>query len=87
MLLQEKVRRINQSACGKVIYGIARKCKKYNVPVLVISGSLGEEINQLYSMGVSGMEASVCNIISLNNAHGQCREIFMLCSRESTSCT
>ena len=57
-----------QSACGKVIYGIARKCKKYNVPVLVISGSLGEEINQLYSMGVSGMEASVCNIISLNNA-------------------
>ena len=57
-----------QSACGKVIHGIARKCKKYNVPVLVISGSLGEEINQLYSMGVSGMEASVCNIISLNNA-------------------
>lgn len=45
---------------------------------MVISGSLGEEINQLYSMGVSGMEASVCNIISLNNAHGQCREIFML---------
>lgn len=35
---------------------------------MVISGSLGEEINQLYSMGVSGMEASVCNIISLNNA-------------------
>lgn len=57
-----------QSACGKVIHGIARKCKKHNVPVLVISGSLGEEINQLYSMGVSGMEASVCNIISLNNA-------------------
>ena len=57
-----------QSACGKVIHGISRKCKENNVPVLVISGSLGEEINQLYDLGVSGMEASVCNVISLNEA-------------------
>ena len=62
--------------------GIARKCKKYNVPVLVISGSLGEEINQLYSMGVSGMEASVCNIISLIKPWTMQRNIYAMQQRE-----
>ncbi|MFR6561403.1 MAG: glycerate kinase [Eubacterium ventriosum] len=87
VVLQEKSETDYQSACGKVIHGIARKCKKYNVPVLVISGSLGEEINQLYSMGVSGMEASVCNIISLNNAMDNAEKYLCYAQEESTSCT
>ena len=57
-----------QSACGKVIYGISSKCKERNIPVIVISGSLGENIEQLYDVGVSTMEAAVCDVMNIDKA-------------------
>ena len=57
-----------QSTCGKVIYGISSICKKNNIPVIVISGGLGDNIEQLYDIGVSTMEASVCDIMDIDKA-------------------
>ncbi len=42
-----------QSADGKVVSGIARHCKKYNIPVFVLCGSLGKGYEKLYGDGVT----------------------------------
>lgn len=57
-----------QSACGKVVYGIAKRCKEKDVPVFVISGSLSGNLKALYEVGVTSMEASVCNITDIEDA-------------------
>ena len=71
----------NQSVYGKVVCGIAKKCKEKGVPVLVISGSLGEEMKQLYDIGVSGMEACVCNVVTLQEAM-DCAEHYLQAAAE-----
>ena len=44
-----------QSARGKVVSGISRKAKLYNVPVLAIVGDIGDDINNLYEIGLTGI--------------------------------
>lgn len=57
-----------QSAYGKVIYGIAKRCKQKNKPLFVISGCLEGKLDSLYEIGVTSMEASVCNIMNVKDA-------------------
>lgn len=57
-----------QSACGKVVHGIAKRCKEKNVPLFVISGSLSGDLDSLYEAGVTSMEASVCSIMDIDEA-------------------
>lgn len=57
-----------QSACGKVVYGIAKRCKEKDIPLFVISGSLSGDLEALYDAGVTSMEASVCNIMDIEDA-------------------
>ncbi len=57
-----------QSAYGKVIYGIAKRCKAKNKPVFVISGALDGDLDALYDIGVVGMEATVCKIMDIEEA-------------------
>lgn len=44
-----------QSIKGKVVVGVARRAKKYNVPVVAIVGDIGDPIDEVYSEGVSGV--------------------------------
>jgi len=44
-----------QSACGKVIHGIALRAKAAGVPVVVIAGGIGEGAQGVYSLGVSSI--------------------------------
>lgn len=57
-----------QSAYGKVIYGIAKRCKAKNKPVFVISGALDGDLDALYDIGVVSMTATVCKITSIEDA-------------------
>ena len=57
-----------QSAYGKVIYGIAKRCKAKNKPVFVISGALDGDLDVLYDIGVVSMTATVCKITSIEDA-------------------
>lgn len=44
-----------QSLRGKVVIGIAHRTKKANVPLIAIVGDIGDEIGEVYEMGVSGI--------------------------------
>jgi len=48
-----------QSLRGKVVIGVARRVKPYGVPVLAIVGDIGDDIDDVYNMGVT-------SVISIN---------------------
>lgn len=45
----------SQSLSGKVVIGVARKAKKYNVPVIAVVGDIGDNIDTVYNEGVSAV--------------------------------
>ena len=47
-----------QSLRGKVVVGVARRCKPAGIPVIAVVGDIGDKIDSLYAEGVS----AVCSI-------------------------
>ncbi len=45
----------SQSLSGKVCIGVARRAKAYGIPVIVLAGGVGEEIDPCYELGVSAV--------------------------------
>lgn len=41
-----------QSKQGKVPIGVARLSKRYNVPVIAVTGGIGEDVEELYNLGI-----------------------------------
>ncbi|GAE27306.1 glycerate kinase [Halalkalibacter wakoensis JCM 9140] len=58
----------SQTVNGKVPVGVARKAKKYGIPVIAIVGSIGEGAESVYSHGVDGIVDIVSEPISLEKA-------------------
>lgn len=48
-----------QSLGGKVVIGVAKRTKPFGVPVLALVGDIGENIDEVYDIGV-------CSVISIN---------------------
>lgn len=44
-----------QSLRGKVVIGVAKRAKKQNVPVIVITGGVDDDINKSYDLGVTSI--------------------------------
>ncbi len=44
-----------QTAYGKSVGAVARLAKRYNVPVLALAGSLGDNYQKVYELGVDGI--------------------------------
>ena len=44
-----------QSLRGKVVIGVARKAKKMGIPVIAVVGDIGDDIEEAYSEGVTGI--------------------------------
>jgi glycerate 2-kinase len=44
-----------QSLRGKVVIGVARRCRKQNVPLIAIVGDMGDSIEKVYDEGVTGV--------------------------------
>ena len=53
---------------GKVPAGVARRCKKYGVPVIAIAGSLGDGAEEYYEEGMVSMETIVNGPMTLDHA-------------------
>jgi glycerate kinase len=45
----------SQSLRGKVVIGVARRAKKYQVPVIAVVGDIGDAIEAAYAEGVSAI--------------------------------
>ncbi|MBE4907622.1 glycerate kinase [Bacillus luteolus] len=69
LVLTGEGRTDEQTIYGKVPVGVARVAKKYNVPAICISGSLGEGTDQLYEQGITA-------VFSIIDAPNSLEEIF-----------
>ncbi|SIQ91873.1 glycerate kinase [Maribacter ulvicola] len=57
-----------QTLSGKTIMGIATMAKQHNVPVIVLTGKVGENIEEIYKMGVCGIYSIVNQPMKLTDA-------------------
>lgn len=60
-----------QTAYGKVIAGIAEVAKQQQIPVIVLAGTVGEGIEQLYSLGVTSIHSVLSEPMTLDEAKQQ----------------
>lgn len=58
----------SQTLHGKTVAGIARMAKKHHVPVIVITGKIGEDIDPIYNMGVNAIYSIVNQPMELSTA-------------------
>jgi len=45
----------SQSLRGKVVIGVAKRCKKRNIPLVAVVGQIGEGIDDAYGLGVTSI--------------------------------
>ncbi|QGU94860.1 glycerate kinase [Clostridium bovifaecis] len=57
-----------QTRFGKTPYGVASLAQKYNVPVIVIAGYIGNRIESLYDCGINSIFGILPGAISLEEA-------------------
>lgn len=65
-----------QSACGKVIYGIGKRCLKYGVPLICIAGCLGTGYESVYDIGVKKIYTLVGNGVDEKTAISEAERIY-----------
>ncbi|MCK0188983.1 glycerate kinase [Arenibacter sp. F20364] len=70
-----------QTLHGKTISGIASMAKKYEVPVIVVTGKIGEGIEDIYSIGVSAVYSIVNKPMELKEAIDQAPLLLQDCSK------
>ncbi len=58
----------NQSAFGKVPFGVGTLCKKHKVPCYAIVGSLGKEYQEMYNHGITSIMTCVDSVMELDVA-------------------
>ena len=64
-----------QSVFGKVPVGIAKRCKKYGVKVVVIAGSMGEGAQEVYEYGIESIMTIINKDMSLDEAISRSKEL------------
>ncbi|NEU30127.1 glycerate kinase [bacterium LRH843] len=57
-----------QTASGKTPMGVAQEAQKHGVPVIVLAGSIGKGIEELYQYGITSIHAIVNAPMSLQEA-------------------
>lgn len=58
----------NQTSFGKTPIGVSRLAKKYNVPVIALAGTLGDNIDDLYNHGITSLFSILKSPVSLEYA-------------------
>lgn len=66
-----------QSVYGKVPVGIAGRAKKKNIPVLVVVGDIGPDIEAVYDHGIDAVMGSVNKAMSLEEAMSRVYELLI----------
>ncbi|MBF1071994.1 MAG: glycerate kinase, partial [Solobacterium sp.] len=62
---------------GKVLYGIGKRCKEKNIPVIAICGCLGNGYEALYEHGITKFYATVDNDLSEKEILANANDNFM----------
>lgn len=65
-----------QTVHGKVMYGIGKRAKEKGIPVLGLSGSLGDGAEELVKYGISAMTAAVNSPMPLEMAMACAKELY-----------
>ena len=63
-----------QSLSGKTPVGIARRARQYNIPVIGIAGSLGNDLDPLYAEGFSALFSTIRDLNTLEATLARSRE-------------
>lgn len=66
-----------QTKFGKTIYGVAQVSKKYNIPVIAICGSIGEEYQELYECGISSVFSIINKPMELKESIKNSKELLI----------
>lgn len=74
-----------QTLNGKTISGVAAMAKRHGVPVLVITGKIGENIEGIYDLGVSSVFSIVNKPMSLEDAIKNAPKLIESCVRNIMS--
>jgi len=68
-----------QTLHGKTVSGIAAMAKEYGVPVIVVTGKIGDKIDGLYNIGVSSVYSIVNRPMELKEAIDRAPELIQDC--------
>jgi glycerate 2-kinase len=69
-----------QTAFGKTPFGVAQIAKQYNIPVIAIAGTLGENYQCLYDNGFDGIFSLVSKPMTLNEAMSNSSSLIEACA-------
>ena len=65
-----------QSVHGKVLQGVGARCKKYGVPALALSGSLGEGADEIFQEGICSAITTVSAPMTLEAAIADAEDLY-----------
>ncbi len=71
-----------QSCRGKVVQGVGRRAKARGIPVVCLSGSLGEGAEELYSDGISAFMTTVNSPMTLGEAMKNAESLYFCAAKE-----
>ena len=72
----------SQSASGKVLSGIGKRCQKYNVPLLCIAGCTGDGYESVYDIGVKKIYTLVGDGVDTEYAIKNASEVYSQKAKE-----
>ncbi|MBU3134446.1 glycerate kinase [Clostridium gasigenes] len=58
----------SQTKFGKTPVGVSMLAKKYNIPVIVLAGKVGTEIEELYKLGITAIIGILPGVVTLEEA-------------------
>ena len=70
-----------QSAFGKVMQGVGRRCLRQGVPAVAIVGSLGDGAEQIFEYGIESMITTVNGVMPLEEALERAEELYLGAAR------
>ena len=65
-----------QSACGKVLDGIGRRCQKAGIPAVAIVGGMGRGAEEIYSHGISSILPTINADMDIAEAMHRSAELY-----------
>ena len=68
-----------QTLYGKTIFGIANLAKKHKVPAIAICGTIGNDIEAIYELGINSVFSIVDKPMSLEEAKKQAPQLIEAC--------
>lgn len=75
----------SQSLNGKVPFGVAQLAKKYDIPVIAIVGSLGDDLSHLHQFGIDSAFSILHKISSLPDALNNAENNLFNCTKNIAS--